>query len=142
MLMAMSELAPEAKPADLTFTLKWHLDARDGLSGELQATNVSNHRVRVSGKPDLIPLDIHGAALKVQMIVSMELRWPGYVELEPGERATSPVSWAGWDGPPCSGTVIIEWPGGRAPVTAIGPGQPKSRGPVTNLSSSWFSNRE
>ena len=122
---------------DVTFTLSWRM--RNGrLSGDLVAVNISNHRVRLSGKPGLVAVGTDGQPLDAETVVSLELRWPGYVELNPGERARSPVGWGGWDGPPCSGKVIVRWDGGQVEVNADGPPQPTRRGPATNLSTSWF----
>jgi hypothetical protein len=71
-------------------------------------------------------------------IMTLELRLPGYVELAPGESATSGVGWAAWDGPAVGRLVRVEWPGGQADVPIDGPRQPAATGPATNLWSSWF----
>lgn len=129
--------AAEAGPEDVTFALTWQ--AEDGaLRGVLQARNVSGRRVRLSGKPGLSPLDADGQPLEAMSIMTLEMRMPGYVELDPGESARSAVGWAGWDGPAASGVVRVEWPGGQADVPATGPRQPPGTGPATNLWSSWF----
>ncbi|HEY0168999.1 MAG TPA: DUF4232 domain-containing protein [Jatrophihabitans sp.] len=129
--------APEAGPDDVAFSLSWL--AEDGaLRGSLEARNVSEHRVRLSGKPQLTPLDAEGNPLETVSIMTLELRLPGYVELGPGESATSQVGWAAWDGPAAGGTVRVQWPGGQADVPAAGPPQPSATGPATNLWSSWF----
>lgn len=70
--------------------------------------------------------------------MSLEMRPPGYVELAPGDRASSSVTWGGWDGPPSSGRFIAHWPGGQTEIHAQGPPQPTNHGPATNLSTSWF----
>lgn len=126
-----------AGASEVTFTLTWRADA-GSLKGELQALNVCDHVVRLSGKPRLVPIGVDGEQLDADAIVSAEMKLPGYVELAPGERASAPVSWAGWDGPPASGRLIVGWQGGRVEVEAFGPRQPESVGPPTNLSSSWF----
>jgi Protein of unknown function (DUF4232) len=138
MLALMTDTdAAEASPDDLTFALSWL--ARDGgLTGVLEARNVSRHRVRLSGKPGLTPLDSDGQPLDAMAITTLELRLPGFVELDPGEAARSEVGWAGWDGPAAGGTVRVEWPGGQADVPVSGPRQPSATGPATNLWSSWF----
>ncbi len=130
--------APEAQVGDVRLALSWRL-VDGGLRGELEAVNVRDHRVRLSGKPDLTPVGIDGSPLAVETVVTMEFRHPGYVELGPGRRAIAPVTWAGWDGPPSSGRVIVRWDGGRVEVDASGPRQPANSGPATNLSTSWFS---
>jgi hypothetical protein len=130
--------APEAAADELAFSLTW-LAEDGGLSGVLTARNISGHRIRLSGKPGLSPLDGQGRPLETSTIVSLELRLPGYLELDPGESAFSAVGWAGWDGRPASATVVVQWPGGQAEVQASGPSQPAATGPATNLWSSWFS---
>lgn len=127
----------EARPEDVTFALSWQ--AEDGaLTGVLEARNISDHRVRLSGKPSLRPLDADGQPLDAMAIATLEMRMPGYAELAPGESAQSRVGWAGWDGPPAGGIVRVEWPGGQADVPVTGPRQPSATGPATNLWSSWF----
>jgi Protein of unknown function (DUF4232) len=129
--------AAEASPDDVEFALTWQAE-NDTLAGVLEARNVSQRRVRLTGKPALTPLDTEGEPLGAVAIATMELRMPGYVELDPGESARSRVGWAGWDGPAAGGTVRVEWPGGQADVPASGPRQPSATGPATNLWSSWF----
>ncbi len=128
---------PEAQPDDVAFRLSWRAESGH-LTGELEATNVCDHAVRLSGKPGLTPIGIDGEALAAETTVTLELIPPGYVVLAPGERARAPVGWGGWDGPQASGTVLVTWAGGRAKVTADGPVQPEADGPATNLWSSWF----
>jgi hypothetical protein len=129
--------AREARSDEVTFTLSWREE--DGaLKGVLEARNVSEHRVRLSGKPQLTPLDPDGNRLDAASITTLELRLPGYAVLGPGESATSNIGWAGWDGPAAGGVVLVEWPGGRAEVPVNGPRQPSMTGPATNLWSSWF----
>ncbi|MEO6503888.1 MAG: DUF4232 domain-containing protein [Jatrophihabitantaceae bacterium] len=129
--------APEARPDDVELSLIWA--AEDGaLRGVLEARNIGEHRVRLSGKPQLTPLDADQNPLETVAIMTLELRLPGYVELDPGESATSSVGWAGWDGPAAGDIVRIEWPGGQADVPVSGPRQPTATGPTTNLWSSWF----
>ncbi|MEO7261905.1 MAG: DUF4232 domain-containing protein [Jatrophihabitantaceae bacterium] len=129
--------APEARSDDVAFSLTW-LAEDTALKGVLEARNVSEHRVRLSGKPQLTPLDTDGRPLEALSIMTLELLIPGYVELDPGETATSNVGWAGWDGPAAGAAVRVEWPGGQAEVQASGPRQPAATGPATNLWSSWF----
>jgi hypothetical protein len=131
---------PEALPGEIELTLSWEA-AGGGLRGLLQARNVCDHPVRLSNKPVLIPLGVTGERLDTHTTVTLELRLPPYADIGPGGVASSPVSWAGWDGPPASDAVIVEWDAGQSQVevTASGPHQPTSAGPATNLSSSWFS---
>jgi len=138
MLEPMTDIdAAEATPDDVRFALTW--SAEDGaLTGALEARNVSEHRVRLTGKPRLIPLDAEGQPLDAEAIITLELRMPDYAELDPGESARSRVGWAGWDGPAAGGMVRVEWPGGQADVPVSGPHQPSATGPATNLWSSWF----
>jgi hypothetical protein len=128
---------PEALPGEIEFTLSWEA-AGGGLRGLLQGRNVCDHSVRLSNKPVLMPLGMTGERLDAETVVTLELRLPGYADIGPGEVASSPVSWGGWDGPPASGAVIVKWSAGQVEVAASGPRQPASQGPGTNLSSSWF----
>ena len=127
----------EARPGEITFNLDW-LAEEGALKGELRARNISQRRVRLTGKPRLTVLDEAEQPLEAFTVATLELRMPGYVELEPGEAAVSKVGWAGWDGAAASGRVLIGWPGGQAEVRASGPAQPPATGPATNLWSSWF----
>ena len=128
---------PEALPGEIAFTLSWEA-AGGGLRGLLQGRNVCDHPVRLSHKPVLIPLGMKGEPLDAETVVTLELRLPPYADVGPGEVASTGVSWGGWDGPPASGAVIVQWSGGQVEVAASGPRQPTSAGPATNLSSSWF----
>ncbi|HST49544.1 DUF4232 domain-containing protein [Jatrophihabitans sp.] len=128
---------PEAGPDDVAFSLTWQPDG-EALRGELAARNVGNRRVRLTGKPRIVPLDTAGQPLAAEAIMTLELLVPGYVELEPGESATAPVGWAGWDGPAAGPRVRVGWPGGQVDVAADGPREPAGNGPATNLWSSWF----
>jgi hypothetical protein len=129
--------AAEARPDEIAFTLVWEADGGQ-LTGRLEARNIGDRPVRLSHKPVLVPIGADGEPLDAHTVVTMEFRPPGYVELEPGERAGAGVSWGGWDGPPASGRFVVEWAGGRSEVEALGPWQPTSTGPATNLSSSWW----
>jgi uncharacterized protein DUF4232 len=134
----MSEIdGPEAQVGEVEFQLIWKA-AGDGLEGTLEAVNVCSHSIRLTGKPGLKPVGMDGQPLDTVTVVSLELLLPGYVVLEPGEKAIAAVGWAGWDGPPASGTVVVSWDDRRTEVQSSGPSQPKSHGPATNLWSSWF----
>jgi hypothetical protein len=128
---------PEAGPDDVALSLTWLPDG-EALRGELEARNIGNRRVRLTGKPRLTPLDVAGQPLDTEAIVTLEMVIPGYVELDPGESATARVGWAGWDGLAAGPRVRVEWPGGRADVATLGPREPAGSGPATNLWSSWF----
>ncbi len=131
----------EARPGDVAFELAWQ--DRDGhLEGTLEATNLTGRAIRLSGKPALVPLGEDGEPIGAETVVTLEFRSPGYVDLAPGERARTAVSWGGWDGPPAGGRVRIRWHGGEAEAAVTGPRQPTSRGPATNLTSSWFTRVE
>lgn len=127
----------EARPDEVSFTLTWLPDG-EALTGELEARNVGERRVRLTGKPGLTPLDVDGQPLDTVAIITLELVVPGYIELGPGESATARIGWAGWDGLTAGGAVRVEWPGGHADVSTLGPQQPAGNGPPTNLWSSWF----
>ena len=135
--MADDAEVTEALPTEVAFTLSWEA-AGGTLHGILEGRNVSDHPVRLSHKPGLIPIGVDGEPLDAETIVTAELRLPDYAEMGPGERARATVSWAGWGGPPASGRVIVKWSGGQVEVAASGPRQPTASGPTTNLSSSWF----
>jgi hypothetical protein len=127
---------PSADEVELR--LRWH-QVRDGaLGGRLEVRNIGTRTVRIGGKPTLTPIGEHGRPLETEFVVTAELRMPPYVDLAPGQRAAAPVSWAGWDGPPASGQVRVEFDDVTVDVAADGPAQPASRAEPTNLSSSWF----
>lgn len=128
----------DARPVDLDLTLVWNSDEHGSLTGELRARNLSDGPVRLGGKPGLQVLGFDGMPLDVRCILSAEFRAPGYVDLYSGEEAVSPVLWAGWDGRPASGDVVVRLPGGSARVRCSGPRQPTAAGPAMNLSSSWW----
>ena len=135
--VAVGTDVPEAQPADVVFRLSWRAES-GRLTGELEASNVCDHAIRLSGKPGLTPIGLDGEALAAKTIVTLEFRPPGFVELVPGGRARTRVGWDGWDGPPASGTVLVTWAGGQTEVTAHGPVQPEADGQARNLWSSWF----
>jgi hypothetical protein len=128
----------EARPRDVQFVLAWHADEDRGLIGELRVRNISATSVMLGGKPAIQPLRTDGVPLDARTAMTLEFRPPGYVEIEPGEEAVAPVGWAGWNGPPASGDVLVQWPGGTSRVTVSGPHQPEASGPRTTLRSSWF----
>jgi hypothetical protein len=54
--------------------------------------NISNHSARLAGKPGLTSIGTDDRPLDTDCALSLEWREPGYVELKPGERASSPVN--------------------------------------------------
>jgi Protein of unknown function (DUF4232) len=130
--------SPECEPEDLEFALTWTPAGR-GLTGRLQARNVGQRACRLSGKPVLVPLAPDGTELAAQTVITLELRAPGYVLLGPGDSAVADVGWAGWNGPPASGRMLVRWPGGQQDFRTAGPPQPEpAPDGATNLWSSWF----
>lgn len=134
----MDDDVPGATADDLELQLSWEADGEGSLCGELRVRNASNHRVRVTGKPLLQPLEQDGSPLHVEHIVTAEFRVPPYVDLAPGQQAVAPVNWAGWNGPPASGRVRVEWADGCVELTVEGPSQPRRAEEPLNSSSSWF----
>ena len=109
------------------------------LRGELSVRNVGAVRVRLSGKPQLIPLGLDGSELPVPCINTLEFRPPSYVDLDPGETAISNVNWGGhWDGANPSGRFVVKWRGGSSQVTASGPRHPIGSVQATNIMAGWF----
>jgi hypothetical protein len=134
----MDDMTPdEAQPGELAFSLAWETD-EGRLRGVLEAVNVSDHSVRLSGKPGVTPIGVDGVPLDAQTVVTLELRLPGYAVLEPGARATSTVWWHAWDGPAVGDTARITWPGGEADAAVTGPRRPEHREGPTQLSTNWF----
>jgi hypothetical protein len=124
---------------EVDFVLTWRLDPDGMLKGSLDAANVGSRTLRLAGKPEVVPLGVDGAQLDASCIVTLEGRRPGYVDLEPGERARAFVFWSGWAGPPSSGRFRTTWRVGRSvDVTANGPRQPARSGPTTNLGAGWW----
>lgn len=119
-------------------TLRWERSG-DALAGEVVAENITGRACRMEGKPALTPLGLDGQPLPTQHIISLELRVPSYVVLQPGQRAAARVRWGGWCGEPCSGRVRVRWEGGSAVVDVQGPRQPACpEEGGGNLTSSWF----
>ncbi len=128
----------ECRPEDVEFALTWELSA-GRLVGQLRARNIGRRACRLSGKPALVVLGLDGGDLGAQTVVTLEWVEPGYLVLEAGDSAVANVGWAGWDGPPASGRVIVKWPGGQREVLASGPAQPgPAEGGATNLWTSRF----
>ena len=130
--------APVCEAADLAVTVRWEREGT-GLRGQVLAENVSGRACRLPGKPEVIPLAGDGTPLPALTVNTMEWRSPGYVLLEPGQRAAAPVSWPSWCGRRAAGRAQVSWDGGSAVAEVHGPAQPEcSPGAPDNLVSSWF----
>ena len=123
---------------DLAVVVSWERDG-PGLRGQVVAENVSGRACRIENKPGVTPLRPDGTPLPVETIVTMEWISPGYVTLQPGERAAAPVFWGSWCGKQASDRARVDWTGGSTVAEVHGPAQPEcSPGRPGNLSSSWF----
>jgi hypothetical protein len=128
---------PACGPDDLSVTVSWERDG-GGLRGQVIAENTGNRACRLPGKPGVRPLGLDGKPLPVETVVTLEWVSPGYVTLEPGQRAAAPVAWSGWIGPAASSLAQVTWEGGAATATVDGPAQPAATDSPSNISSSWF----
>jgi hypothetical protein len=129
---------PLCGPEDLTVTVSWHRDGT-GLRGQVIAENAGSRACRLAGKPGITPLGLDGAPLSAETIITMEMIHPGYVILQPGQRAAAPAGWSNWCGQQASARARVDWQGGTAVADVRGPVQPGcSPGRPGNLSSSWF----
>jgi hypothetical protein len=131
------EELPACRPDDVSVTVSWKRDG-GGLRGQVTAENTGSRACRLPGKPGVTPLGRDGRPLPTQMMVTLEMLLPGYVVLEPGQRAAAPVTWGGWDGAMASSEAQVTWEGGAVTAAVQGPAQPASTGPPCHLSSSWF----
>lgn len=123
---------------DVAVTVNWTQDGT-GLRGQVIARNVSARACRLAGKPGVTPLGLDGAPLPAQTVVTLEMIMPGYVVLQPGQRAAARVGWREWCGQPASDRARVSWNGGAAVADVHGPVQPGcSQGQSGNLSSGWF----
>jgi Protein of unknown function (DUF4232) len=132
------EDVPLCGPDDLAVVVSWE---REGiaLTGQVTAENVGGRACRLAGKPEVTPLEPGGGPLPVKTIVTAEKRMPGYVILQPGQRAVSRLVWGSWCGQPASDRARVMWPGGSAVAQVHGPVQPGcAENQPGNLSSSWF----
>jgi hypothetical protein len=129
---------PECAPEDLAVQVRWERDG-GGLRGVVIAENISDRACVLPGKPGVIPLGLDGAPLQTQTLITLEMRHPGYVILQPGQRAAAQVSWSSWCGPPASDRAQVSWGDGEVIADVHGPVQPDcSPGEPDNLTSSWF----
>jgi hypothetical protein len=137
--VADDDAPAECTPDEVDVALSWqHRD--DGLTGSVAVRNTGPRACRVSGKPAVIPLAGDGTPLDVRTIITLELKIPDHVMLEPGQEGRAPVSWGAWDGPPAGDRAVVVWGAERhrTEVGVAGPPQPRSRRGPTNLSSGWF----
>ncbi len=132
------EELPACGPGDVSVTVRWERDG-SGLRGQVIAENTGRRACRLPGKPVVRPLGLDGRPLPVETVITLEMALPGYVVLNPGQRATAAVAWDGWDGARASPRAQVTWEGGEAVALVEGPVQPDSTDPPRNISSSWFS---
>jgi Protein of unknown function (DUF4232) len=130
---------PVCGPDDLVVTVRWDPDGNGGLRGQVIAENVGGRACRLPGKPTVTPVGLDGTPLPVQTVVTMEWRQPGYVTLQPGQRAAAPAFWLSWCGQRASDRARVSWGDHSAMADVHGPHQPEcTAGKTDNLSSSWF----
>jgi hypothetical protein len=124
---------------DLAVTVRWERHGT-GLRGQVIAQNAGSRACRLAGKPGVAPLGLDGMPLPAETIITLEMIHPGYVILQPGQRAAAPVGWSNWCGQQASARARVSWQGGEAVADVHGPVQPGCcQGRPGNLSSSWFS---
>ena len=129
---------PPCGSDDLAVVVRWERDD-NGLRGQLTAENISARACKLGYKPTVTPLRPDGTPLPAQTLVTLEMRIPGYVILQPGQRAASRVSWSSWCGDPASDRAQVEWHGGSAAAEVQGPAQPAcDPDKPDNLTSFWF----
>jgi hypothetical protein len=129
---------PVCEPGDLAVTVRWVSDG-GGLRGQVIAENVGGRACRLPGKPTVTPVGQDGAPLPVQTVITLEWIQPGYVTLQPGQRAAAPVYWNSWCGERASDRARVGWGDHSATARVDGPLQPECiPGKPGNLSSSWF----
>jgi hypothetical protein len=119
------DAVPRCRSVDLVVTVQWRRADEGGLHGDVVAENVGTRACRLEHKPVLAPLQADGTALPVGQAVSLEYMRPGYVVLQPGERAAAPVSWRSWCGAPATDRMRVTWPGGSAIAAVDGPTEPE-----------------
>lgn len=132
------DAVPSCGPDDLAVVVKWERDGT-GLRGQVITENVGRRACRLAGKPEVTPLRSDGSLLPARTITTREWRSPGYVILQPGERAAAHVAWASWCGQQASDRAQVDWPGGSTVAKVHGPAQPACiHDQPGNLTSSWF----
>ena len=125
-------------PDDIEVEVRW---ARDGtaLRGQLVARNIGGRACRLAGKPTVTPLAADGTPLPVQTVITLEMMQPGYALLQPGDVATSRISWNSWCGQPVSDRAVADWNSGSAVVPVHGPVQPGcDQAQRAQMTSYWF----
>jgi hypothetical protein len=132
------DAVPPCGSDDLSVVVHWQRDGT-GLLGQVIAENVSDRACQLASKPTVTPLQVDGSPLPVDTIITLEMRTPGYVNLQPGQRAAARLIWGSWCGQPASDRALVKWPGGSATARVVGPAQPDC-GPsrAYNITSSWF----
>lgn len=131
------EHLPVCGPQDVSVTVRWESDG-SGLRGQVIAENTGGRTCRLPGKPVIRPLGLDGKPLPVETVITLELVVPGYVVLEPGQRAAAAAVWNEWNGARATPRAQVTWEGGSAEAVVHGPVQPASTHSPGNLSSSWF----
>ena len=130
--------APLCEAADLAVAVHWERDGT-GLRGQVVAENIGGRACRLAGKPEITPLAADGTPLAARTVITLEWRSPGYVLLQPGQRAAARVGWRSWCGRQAAGRAQVGWGSGSAVAEVHGPAQPDcSAGEPDNLMSSWF----
>jgi hypothetical protein len=106
---------PLCEPEDLAVTVRWRADAARGLRGQVVAENTGGRVCRLPGKPAVTPFGVDGTPLPARTVITLEMRPPGYVILQPGQRAAAPVAWLSWCGQRVSPAGRSRWPPAREP---------------------------
>jgi hypothetical protein len=129
---------PLCGPDDLAVVVEWEQDG-SGLRGQVIAENVGGRACRLPGKPTVTPVAPDGTPLDVRNVVSLELLSPGYVDLQPGDRAAARVRWSSWCGPRPADRARVEWDGSSVVAPVRGPRQPECVPDwPDNLNPWWF----
>jgi len=129
---------PPCGPDDLAVVVTWERDG-PGLRGQVIAQNVSDRACMLASKPAVTPMRPDGSPLPTDTVITLEMRTPDHVILQPGERAAARVAWASWCGEQASDRARVDWPGGSTVARVHGPAQPDCvQQRPSNLTSSWF----
>jgi hypothetical protein len=133
---------PLCGPDDLAVTVRWERDGT-GLRGQIIAENIGPRACELAFKPTVTPLRPDDTPLPTRTSVTLEMQIPGYVILQPGDRAASRISWSSWCGEQASDRAHVEWHGGAATAEVEGPVQPDcDPDNPDNLSSYWWSHQD
>src|SRR5450759_2785286 len=109
---------------DLAMTVHWERGGA-GLRGQVIARNIGARACRLAGKPAITPLALDGTALPAQTVITLEMLHPGYVVLQPGQRAAASLGWGSWCGQQAADRVRVNWGSGVAVADVHGPVQPQ-----------------